>query len=157
MQKTQIQTDIGILTIVGNKKGISKIFFENEIELSNNFEVSDNLFIEECVIQMKEYFAGERKIFTFKINIEGTEFQKKVWAEMLKIIFGETVSYKQLAARIDNPKAVRAVANANARNPLPIVVPCHRVIGSNGKLTGFRGELWRKKYLLDLEQKCLIR
>lgn len=157
MQNTKIKTNIGILTIVGNEKGINRIIFENEIELSENFEVSDIFFLEECIIQIKEYFAGERNVFTFKINPEGTEFQKKVWEEMLKINFGETVSYKELAHRIGNPKAIRAVANANARNPLPIVVPCHRVIGSNGKLTGFRGELWRKKHLLDLEKKTLIR
>ncbi len=152
MQKAQIQTDIGILTIVGDKNGVSKIFFENEKELSENIKITDSFFLDDCVNQMKEYFAGERNNFTFKINPIGTDFQKKVWEEMLNINFGETVSYKQLAERIENPKAVRAVANANARNPLPIVVPCHRVIGSNGKLTGFRGEIWRKKFLLELEK-----
>jgi len=157
MQKTQINTDIGILRIWGNEKGISNIFFENDI-LYNfvSIETTDTFLLEECVLQIKEYFEGKRKIFTFKINPEGTEFQKKVWEEMLKINFGETVSYKQLAKRIDNPKAIRAVANANARNPLPLVVPCHRVIGSNGKLTGYRGELWRKKFLLDLEKNTMI-
>lgn len=153
-QKITIKTPIGYLTAETNQKGITRIFFEDEIDAENHVFQTENPILASFSKQMKEYFSGKRKVFTFKIEIQGTEFQQKVWQTMLKEIkFGQTVSYKQLAQMIDKPKAIRAVANANARNNLPIVIPCHRVIGTNGKLTGFRGGLWRKKILLELENK----
>ena len=139
------------LEITGNENSIIKIKFIDDEVISPKKDFNEILLL--AYSQIEEYFNGKRKNFSFKMQPEGTEFQKKVWNEMKNIPFGTTISYKELAIRIGNPKAVRAVANANANNPLPIVVPCHRVIGSNGKLTGFRGGLWRKKYLIEMEKQ----
>jgi len=111
----------------------------------------------EAECQLREYFAGERQQFDMPYDTVGTEFQKKVWQALLTIPFGETRSYQQIAEQIGNPKAVRAVGAANGKNPLSIMAPCHRVIGSNGKLTGFAGGLTVKAFLLELEspQKTL--
>lgn len=101
--------------------------------------------------QLQEYFDKKRKVFDLKIEMTGTNFQKKVWQELLNIPYGKTISYLQLSKYIDNTKAIRAVGHANGQNPLPIIVPCHRVIGSDGSLTGYGGGLWRKKWLLQHE------
>ncbi len=101
--------------------------------------------------QLKEYFEGKRKSFSVLLNPTGTEFQQKVWNNLLTIEYGKTITYKDQARRLGNLKALRAVAAANGANKIPIVIPCHRVVGSNGELTGFSGGLWRKKFLLDLE------
>ena len=103
--------------------------------------------------QLNDYFAGKRKSFSLKLDFQGTEFQKKVWAALLTIPFGETRSYGQIAKQIKNPKAVRAVGAANGKNPMSIIAPCHRVIGSSGKLTGFAGGLEAKARLLALESQ----
>ena len=108
-------------------------------------------FVPEVVLQLSEYFEGKRTDFTFKMNPKGTDFQKKVCQELLKIPFGKTASYQKITNKLGDPKAIRAVANANGKNPLWIVVPCHRVIGSDGSLTGYAGGLWRKKWLLEHE------
>lgn len=108
---------------------------------------------EQCCCQLQEYFQGKRYNFQLNMQQEGTPFRTQVWNELLKIPYGKTISYLQLAQRIGNPKSVRAVGNANGNNNLAIIVPCHRVIGSNGSLTGYAGGLWRKKWLLDLENK----
>lgn len=108
---------------------------------------------QEAERQLVQYFLGERRIFDFPFKMKGTEFQKKVWAELQKIPYGETRSYSEIAERIQNPKAVRAVGMANHRNPLAIVVPCHRVIGKNGSLTGYAGGIDKKRMLLELERK----
>ena len=105
-----------------------------------------------CITELDSYFEGNLRHFTFPYKITGTDFQSKVWNELLNIPFGETISYCELSKRIKNPAAVRAVGSANGSNPLSIVVPCHRVIGSNGKLIGYGGGLWRKKWLLDHEK-----
>jgi methylated-DNA-[protein]-cysteine S-methyltransferase len=105
----------------------------------------------ETVTQLQDYFLGRRTEFTFKLNLQGTEFQKKVWQELLHIPYGKTCSYLDLSKKIGDVKAIRAVASANGKNPLWIVVPCHRVIGTNGSLTGYAGGLWRKKWLLEHE------
>ena len=99
----------------------------------------------------KEYFEGNRTEFQFEMNPKGTDFQKKVWQELLKISYGKTESYQKITNKLGDPKAIRAVANANGKNPLWIVIPCHRVIGSDGSLTGYAGGLWRKKWLLNHE------
>ncbi len=101
--------------------------------------------------QLNDYFSGKRKSFSVKLDFKGTDFQKKVWAALLTIPFGETRSYGQIAQQIKNPKAVRAVGAANGKNPISIIAPCHRVIGSTGKLTGFAGGLGTKAHLLALE------
>ncbi len=107
-----------------------------------------------CIKQLDEYFNCNRKNFSLKLYLVGTEFQKRVWNELLKIPFGKTVTYKDIAIGIRNHKAVRAVGNANNKNNISIIIPCHRVIGSDGKLVGYGGGLWRKKWLIDFENGC---
>ncbi len=109
--------------------------------------------IQQCLKQMDEYFAGQRRVFDFPFGQEGTPFQKKVWNELLNIPFGKVISYLELSKRIGDPKAIRAVGTSNGKNQLCIVVPCHRVIGSDGKLVGYGGGQWRKRWLLDHEAK----
>ncbi|CCG52068.1 Methylated-DNA--[protein]-cysteine S-methyltransferase [Flavobacterium indicum GPTSA100-9 = DSM 17447] len=148
MNKVIINSPLGFTLIEGDELGISKISVtSNEEELSTI--IPDALTT--AVTQLEEYFLGKRTHFDFKLNPSGTEFQKKVWKELLKIPFGKTVSYQEITNQLGDPKAIRAVANANGKNPLWIVVPCHRVIGSDGSLTGYAGGLWRKKWLLDHE------
>jgi AraC family transcriptional regulator of adaptative response/methylated-DNA-[protein]-cysteine methyltransferase len=113
---------------------------------------SDKKF-EELYTQINEYFEGQRKKFTLPLDIRGTPFQEKAWSALLKIPYGETRSYADQARAVGNPAAVRAVAKANGDNRISIIIPCHRVIGSDGKLTGYGGGLWRKQYLLDLESR----
>ncbi len=103
--------------------------------------------------QLKEYFKGERKEFNIPLDLVGTDFQKKVWKSLIEIPYGSTISYGEQAKLIGKPKAVRAVANANAKNKVSIILPCHRVIGADGKLTGYGGGLWRKEKLLELEKQ----
>lgn len=148
MEKVVINSPLGLVLIEGDVDGISKISVTSEeVLLSENIP---SLFTE-VVLQLNEYFEGKRTDFTFKMNPKGTDFQKKVWEELLKIPFGKTASYQEITNKLGDPKAIRAVANANGKNPLWIVVPCHRVIGSDGSLTGYAGGLWRKKWLLEHE------
>lgn len=148
MEKVVINSPLGLVLIEGDVDGISKISVTSEeVLLSENIP---SLFTE-VVLQLSEYFEGKRTDFTFKMNPKGTDFQKKVWEELLKIPFGKTASYQEITNKLGDPKAIRAVANANGKNPLWIVVPCHRVIGSDGSLTGYAGGLWRKKWLLEHE------
>lgn len=107
--------------------------------------------------QLTAYFSGKTTAFDLPLQPEGTEFQQKVWAELLKIPYGETITYLELAVRLGDPKAVRAVGTANGRNPLAILIPCHRVIGAGNKLTGYAGGIGRKKFLLELEMKHSVR
>ncbi len=120
-------------------------------ELNADFREGSSEVIESCTQQFNEYFAGMRQSFDIPLLLAGTEFQQKVWHELMHIPFGTTISYAALAKRMGNIKAIRAVANANASNALPIIVPCHRVIGSNRSLTGFAGGLDAKRFLLNLE------
>ncbi len=142
-----IKTPLGFAKIIGDEDGISKISISDEGEISTEIP----LFLLTAVNQLNEYFEGKRIDFNFKINLAGTEFQQKVWKELLKIPFGTTLSYIELSKKLGDVKAIRAVASANGKNPLWIVVPCHRVIGSDGSLTGYAGGLWRKKWLLEHE------
>lgn len=144
---TFIKTPLGIAKITGNDKGISEISVQNEGEVSPF--ISEDL--KEAVLQIQDYFAGKRTEFHLKLNPKGTLFQQKVWQELLKIPFGQTMSYLELSKKLGDVKAIRAVASANGKNPLWIVVPCHRVIGTDGSLTGYAGGLWRKKWLLEHE------
>ncbi|MFN8325992.1 methylated-DNA--[protein]-cysteine S-methyltransferase [Flavobacterium sp.] len=147
METVFIQTPLGIAKIEGNENGISVVSVTQEGELSS--KIPKNL--KQAVTQLNEYFEGKRKEFTFLINPQGTEFQQKVWQELLHIPFGKTMSYLDLSKKLGDVKAIRAVASANGKNPLWIVVPCHRVIGTDGSLTGYAGGLWRKKWLLEHE------
>jgi methylated-DNA-[protein]-cysteine S-methyltransferase len=114
----------------------------------NSLEIGE---IESTVKQFEEYFEGKRTQFDLKLAPEGTEFQKKVWKQLQEIQFGKTLTYQQMANQLGNPKVIRAAASANGRNPISIVIPCHRVIGSDGSLTGYAGGLHRKKWLLEHE------
>ena len=147
MPTAYLQTPLGTAQITGDEKGISKITITDEEEINKTIPV----FLQEALTQLQEYFEGKRTDFTFKINPEGTTFQQKVWQGLLEIPFGKTMSYLQLAQKLGDVKAIRAVASANGKNPLWIVVPCHRVIGTDGSLTGYAGGLWRKKWLLAHE------
>jgi len=144
------RTSIGLICIVENNSKIVNIYFENEI-VDDDIEVVETIVIRECYIQIDEYLRGERKQFSVPIEITGTDFQKQVYKELLNIPYGATASYKDVALRLGMPKGSRAIGGANNKNPIPIIVPCHRVIGKDGSLTGFGGGLEIKKALLDLE------
>ncbi|MBN2893892.1 MAG: methylated-DNA--[protein]-cysteine S-methyltransferase [Bacteroidales bacterium] len=141
------KTSIGYAKISVENNKIVKISFS---ESGKNID-SDNSVLEKCKNQLLEYFEGKRKVFDCEIEMKGTEFQKKVWKELYKVPYGQTISYKQLAEKIGKPTAYRAVANANRQNPVPVIYPCHRVIGSNGKLVGYAYGLDKKELLLKLE------
>jgi methylated-DNA-[protein]-cysteine S-methyltransferase len=157
MEIAYIKTPLGIAKIIGDEDGISVISVSDEGELrampEQGQQTSETIpmVLKEAVSQLNDYFEGKRNDFTFKLNPSGTEFQKKVWKGLLEIPFGKTVSYLELSKKLGDVKAIRAVASANGKNPLWIVVPCHRVIGTDGSLTGYAGGLWRKKWLLEHE------
>lgn len=148
MENAIIKTPLGFAKIFGNKNGVSQIILLDEETEISKF-IPNELQI--AVSQLEEYFNCNRTTFTFLLNPNGTDFQKKVWKELQKIPFGKTISYFELSQKLGDIKAIRAIANANSKNPIWIVIPCHRVIGSNGSLTGYAGGLWRKKWLLEHE------
>ena len=147
METVYIKTPLGIATIIGDENGISVISVSGEGEISNQIPI----VLQEAVSQLNDYFEGKRTNFDFILNPKGTDFQQKVWKGLLGIPFGKTMSYLELSKKLGDVKAIRAVASANGKNPLWIVVPCHRVIGTDGSLTGYAGGLWRKKWLLEHE------
>ena len=148
-------TKIGKLAIREDGNSITHIYLrETNVDLvieKNKLIVQESDLIKKAYIQLKEYMDGQRKQFDLPLNLKGTEFQKKVWGELAKIPYGETRSYKDIAIAIGNEKACRAVGMANNKNPIPIVIPCHRVVGSNKKLVGYAGGLDLKEELLNLE------
>jgi len=148
---TYYKTPIGTAKIVGDEKGIQSISALDDATtpLSNQKEIPT--CIKDCITQLDEYFAGTRTEFDLKLNPQGTEFQQKVWKELLTIPFNKTRTYLEQTKAIGDAKAIRAVASANGKNPIWIVIPCHRVLGSDGSLTGYAGGIWRKKWLLDHE------
>ena len=150
-QTAYIESPLGITTIIGDEEGISVISVTQEGQVSA--EIPEVL--QEAVRQLREYFEGKRTDFTFRLNPKGTEFQQKVWKSLLEIPYGKTVSYMDQTKKLGDVKAIRAVASANGKNPLWIVVPCHRVIGTNGSLTGYAGGLHRKKWLLEHENPSM--
>lgn len=140
---------LGILEIKADEK-VTSILFVKEAVLHAD---KNSVAISKCVLQFEEYFAGKRKVFDVDdIEPQGTDFQKRVWGELLKIPYGQTISYIELAKRLGDEKLVRAVGTANGKNPISIIIPCHRVIGANGKLVGYSGGLQNKKALLQLER-----
>jgi len=141
---------IGTIEIIGLETGIASLTFARSKPAK---PCPVHRCLKECLKQVDEYFNGKRKEFTVRLILQGTEFQKKVWRELLKIPYGETASYKDIAVAMGREKAVRAVGNANRLNKIAVIIPCHRVIGSNGKLVGYGGGLWRKKWLLEHEQE----
>lgn len=149
MKEAYIQSPLGITLIEGDGEGVSKISVLDDKDIKQSETIPQEL--QEAAQQLQEYFNGTRTDFSFKLNPQGTDFQKKVWNALLEIPFGKTTSYQDLSIKLGDIKAIRAVAGANGKNPLWIVVPCHRVIGSDGSLTGYAGGLWRKKWLLEHE------
>jgi methylated-DNA-[protein]-cysteine S-methyltransferase len=148
MSNCTIETPLGIAKIIGDEDGISSVTILNSNEIITEIIPEE---LQDCIYQLKEYFNGEREHFSLKLNPKGSEFQNRVWAELQIIPFGKTVSYLELSKQLGDVKAIRAVANANGKNPLWIIVPCHRVIGSDGSLTGYAGGLHRKQWLLEHE------
>ena len=156
MRYGYLDTPIGRLLIVGDDDAVRRIEFPrngNPGRPEADWQESVRGAVGETIRQLREYFAGRRSEFDLPLAPEGTEFQRTVWNRLREIPYGETISYGELAKRVGNPKASRAVGAANGQNPIPIVIPCHRVIGSNGKLTGFGGGLPVKEALLALEAK----
>jgi methylated-DNA-[protein]-cysteine S-methyltransferase len=151
-----MESPVGKLNLVASDQGLVAILWENDnprrVRLDELTTNDRQPVLVETERQLREYFAGKRKTFSVPLDMRGTRFQKDVWEALLAIPFGETRSYGQLAAQLGNPRATRAVGAANGRNPISIIVPCHRVIGSSGKLTGFAGGLDTKAHLLHLEQ-----
>ncbi len=152
LETTYYKTPIGTAKIVGDSNGIQSVSVLDNGEISeDNFKEETPSCLKDCVLQLKEYFNGERASFNLTVNPKGTTFQKKVWKALLEIPYGKTRSYLEQSKALGDVKAIRAVASANGKNPLWIVIPCHRVIGSDGSLTGYAGGIWRKKWLLAHE------
>lgn len=149
MQFTSIYVSpIGKILIVADDKFVKRVeFIGDDVPVLEN----ENGISIQCRKELADYFIGKIKSFTVRTNPDGTVFQKSVWTELSKINYGVTASYLQIAKRLGDEKTIRAAANANGKNPVAIIIPCHRVIGSNGSLTGYAGGLWRKKFLLEHE------
>ena len=151
--KAYYDSPIGIIHIEASDMGVSKLVFAEDIEEET---LVDNEMTSQYITQLNEYFNQERDSFDLELDLQGTDFQKKVWQELLKVPFGKTISYKELSLRLGDSKAIRAVAAANGANPVSIIIPCHRVLGSDGSLTGYGGGLWRKRWLLEHESRDLL-
>ena len=151
LDKLDYESPIGVIEILGTETGICSIMFSEREQTENNMQDETPKVLVDCFNQLDEYFKGLRHEFTFPYIFEGTSFQKTVWNALTKIPYAKTGSYKDIAVSIGNEKAIRAVGSANGKNKLNIVIPCHRIIGSNGKLTGYGGGLWRKEWLLKHE------
>lgn len=147
-----IASPLGNLKLIANEKHLLAVLWQNQPGYETAEHASMHPILEHTTKQLAEYFAGKRTQFEIPLEIQGTAFQKKVWQGLRQIPYGETRSYSQLASAIGSPRASRAVGAANSRNPLSIVVPCHRVIGANGTLTGFAGGLDAKLFLLNIEK-----
>ncbi len=150
-ETTYIDSPVGVLKIITDAEYIVGLDFckpETKIAVDNKI----SKLAQTCIDQLNQYFAGKRKSFDLPLQPKGTDFQKQAWIALQKIPHGQTISYGEQAAKIGNIKAVRAIGHANSKNPIAIIVPCHRVVGKNGKLTGYAGELWRKEWLLNHEK-----
>lgn len=145
-------TKIGKIGISEDNKKITGLYFESSTIEKDKYKLKETELIKEAYKQLQEYFDGKRKTFSLPIEPEGTNFMKKVWTALIEIPYGETRSYKQIAQRINHNLAYRAVGLANNKNPIPIFIPCHRVIGANKKLVGYGGGLSIKKFLLNIEK-----
>ena len=152
-QTTYYHSPVGLLKISGTDDYITEVLFHDVSQKPEGSKKHLSPMLIQSIEQLIQYFQGERRRFELPINQQGTAFQKEVWNELIAIPFGKTISYLDLAKRTGDPKATRAVANANGKNNVCIIVPCHRVIGANGELVGFSGGLWRKKWLLEHELK----
>ncbi|WP_051508703.1 methylated-DNA--[protein]-cysteine S-methyltransferase [Sporosarcina sp. D27] len=151
--KVEYQSPIGVIEIVGTEEAIVSILFTDSDVVRTMLTDSTFQVVKDCYNELDEYFNGMRKEFTVPYTNEGTEFRRNVWQALTEIPYAQTASYRDIACSIGNEKAVRAVGTANGKNKLSIIIPCHRIIGSNGTLTGYAGGLWRKEWLLAHEQK----
>ena len=147
LSASYFSSPVGLLLIEADDKAITSLSFQEIKEK----QVHSSSIIEECTRQLEEYFSGKRKSFDVPLAPAGTSFQQGVWNQLQKIPFGKTVSYLQLARELGDEKKIRAAGSANGRNPIAIIIPCHRVIGSDGSLVGYGGGLWKKKWLLEFE------
>jgi len=147
------ETEIGKIMIAENGTAITNLYFRDEPDISDDVIIKETELLKEAAKQLTEYFEGRRKSFDLPLAPTGTEFQMKCWKALQEIPYGETRTYGEIAEKIGNPKACRAVGLSNNRNPISIVIPCHRVIGANGKLVGYAGGLNVKEYLLNLEKE----
>ena len=150
LESACINSEIGWIKITASENGIRKLEFE---ESGTRNKKIANPYLKKCLKELGEYFEGKRKNFTVKLDWEGTNFQKRVWTYLLTIPFGKTTSYMNIAKALGDEKSVRAVGTANGQNNIAIIIPCHRVIGSNGSLTGYAGGIWRKDWLLKHENE----
>ena len=152
---TYYQSPIGLLKVSGTESYISSILFIDHLDNPDEIKIDPSYhpLLIQCVEQLIQYFHGQRRVFEFPVFQEGTVFQKRVWNELIGIPFGKTISYLELARQLGDANVIRASASANGKNNIVIVIPCHRVIGSNKELVGYGGGLWRKKWLLEHEQK----
>jgi methylated-DNA-[protein]-cysteine S-methyltransferase len=148
---TYYKSPIGLIKITGTEHYIDSISFVDDEEMKE--ACTSNILLNGCVEELIEYFNGVRKSFDIPVHQQGTAFQEKVWSELLNIRCGRTITYMELAKKLGDPKAIRAAASTNGKNKLCIVVPCHRVVGSNQTLVGYAGGLWRKKWLLEHENR----
>ena len=146
---TYYRSPIGVLEIIGSRNGVTSVLFVDDAAGDSAAPPE----LRDCAAQLDEYFGGTRREFSLKLDLRGTEFQKRVWRALQKIPFGKTVSYLDIASSLGNKESTRAVGRANGQNPVSIIVPCHRVIGSDRSLTGYGGGLWRKRWLLNFESQ----
>lgn len=142
-------SEIGLLEVTGTEQVITGIHFRDAYPHDPVKKVP--ACVEACIVQLDEYFRGKRRVFDLPLAPDGTEFQKKVWQQLLSIPYGKSVSYLNMAENLGDVKTIRAAASANGKNPIAIIIPCHRVIGKDGSLTGYAGGLWRKEWLLKHE------
>jgi len=149
-KRAYYHSPIGIIEIIGKRDGLTSITFARR---RSGHSTQPAAWVKACVRQLDEYFTGKRRRFSLSLYLEGTDFEKKVWTAVSRIPFGQTASYRDIARAVGNGRATRAVGNANRANRFAVVIPCHRVIGSDGSLVGYGGGLWRKKWLLAHEQK----
>jgi methylated-DNA-[protein]-cysteine S-methyltransferase len=148
MEQYAMETPLGMLRITGDLEGVSEVSFVDD-PMESSEEIPQSL--KSVVAQLREYFSKDRTEFELKLNPDGTDFQKRVWKTLGEVRLGSTKSYQEIANELGDPKVIRAAASANGKNPIAIIIPCHRIVGSDGSLTGYAGGLHRKKWLLEHE------
>ncbi len=149
MAKCVFETPLGKIIAVADEEGLCSLDFDENASASDE----ENVHLTQLQRELSEYFAGKRKTFDVRLNPKGTPFQRAVWRTLCDIPYGSVISYSQEAQMLSHEKAVRAVANANGKNPIPIIIPCHRVIAKDGGIGGYSGGIWRKEFMLELERK----
>lgn len=149
MERSVFKTPLGMVVAVADEKGICSLDFNEDATLYSE----ENTHLKQLQCELAEYFEGKRTTFSVSLNPQGTPFQRVVWRTLCDIPYGNVISYSQEAQMLSHPSAVRAVANANGKNPIPIIIPCHRVIAKDGGIGGYSGGIWRKEFMLELERK----